>query len=172
MTLNRLLFVCVASISVLLAASRTDATVPPSVDKNPDAQLSFDAIVFLARLSEERRLVTDSSLYERAVGLEERMLLTFDADNSEEALQLLVRLHYYYIGEGPGEIYECIVARKGNVLVPLLVRERGKLSDDCVENLGRANRVCLRSRVSQRVFAESLELLTKAAKEHQKCDLD
>lgn len=98
-------------------------------DSLVDGIVTFARVRFLAK-SDDTLLaeVTDSQ-----VGL----LLILDSDSSDAALTNLARLSSYYLGEAPGEIYQCVVLRKGTRMLPALKQQLARRdSDECVGKHG------------------------------------
>lgn len=79
------------------------------------------------------------------------LVLLFDAWDSSDALKTLASLSSYYAGESGGEIYSCIVIRKGHEILPYLeldMKGRGECASRftdkqklCVEEKWRVSRL-------------------------------
>jgi hypothetical protein len=105
-----------------------------------DPEVVKNAIVqyLLFEVSHREILSSDQNFYQSVMNL----FLLFDAWGSDVALRELAALSSYHTGVAGGEIYSCIVVRKGPPMIEFLEREaRG--SGECTSRFPDAKRVCL-----------------------------
>lgn len=104
----------------------------------------------------ERALISNELVYQMIPALQNNetylshsedvkaLLLLFDNMHSKESDQILAHLGSYYFGEDAGELYECIVLRRGKDMIPYLRRELE--TSDCAERFARTSpKLCLSS---------------------------
>lgn len=60
------------------------------------------------------------------------LLLLFDAMDSDRSLETLASLSPYYFGAHPGEIYTCLLLRKGKKIKPFLIKLLNSKSNECI----------------------------------------
>jgi hypothetical protein len=64
------------------------------------------------------------------------LLLLFDSMRSKGSVETLAELTPYYFGEAPGEMYSCLLLRKGKALVPLISKLLASKRNECIEKFG------------------------------------
>jgi hypothetical protein len=73
------------------------------------------------------------------------LLVLFDNMHSEESDRILASLGSYYFGEAAGELYECVVLRKGKEMRRYLRSELA--SNECAKRYGRIHAaLCMNSK--------------------------
>lgn len=103
----------------------------------------FDAIVTLNRVGNALASSSDATLQGDITASMLGLLFLFDDDDSPQALDALARLSWYYLGEAPGEVYSCVVVRKGARILPALREQLKSATDDCASRYGKSNDACL-----------------------------
>jgi hypothetical protein len=100
------------------------------------------------------------------------LLVLFDADNSSSALNSLTKLSAYYLGEAPGEVYGCIVERKGTKILPYLQKalQPGSV-DDCVARYGQKSTMCVATKGAS-ARTEKIESLIEKIKSDTPCAIE
>lgn len=73
-------------------------------------------------------------------------LLLLDDQNSDDAMRSLVDLTSFYLGEASGEIFGCVVSRKGRRVMPFLEKALRDGGDSCAQDLGKGNDLCISAR--------------------------
>ena len=128
------------------------------------------AIITLARVrsllpqsSEATSDIADSTI---------ALLVLFDEDDSAGSLDSLARLAAYDIGEAPSEVYECLVQRKGEIILGRLqTMMRSDSVDDCVSRHGRATAMCVENRKTNATH-DRLESLARRIKMDAQCSIE
>lgn len=105
----------------------------------------------------ERALVSNQMLYDALPAVRQNktylshsddvkaLLVLFDNMHSDESCRILANLGGYYFGEDAGELYECVVLRKGNEMIPFLRHEIA--SSECSEKFADSHpELCLNSK--------------------------
>lgn len=64
------------------------------------------------------------------------LLLLFDSMASPRSARTLASLAPYYLGEAAGEMYSCLVLRKGKSIMPALSQLASSNQNECIEKYG------------------------------------
>lgn len=114
------MFVGVIAAMCCLAPLIKPPALAATVKPDSEEKVIVDAILALSAADRVPQVDRAQKLGDHVESSVESLLLLLDRHNSNEALRQISRLNYYYIGEAPGEIYDCVVVRKSNRIVPFL----------------------------------------------------
>jgi hypothetical protein len=64
------------------------------------------------------------------------LLVLFDSMSSKGDVAVLASLSTYYLGEAPGEVYECLLMRKGRSVRPFLDQILVSPENECRDRFG------------------------------------
>jgi hypothetical protein len=106
----------------------------------------------------------DENAYSEIVDL----LLLFDDRSSQETMDLLASLSSYYLGAYGGELYTCIVLRKGTKILPAFEVLQSTGHNDCIGRLGLENKLCF----SGDQYQSKIELIIRNIEKNQSCYLE
>ena len=141
------LLVGLAAVSLALSACAAQKPPEPHHESQErqgvwwtDGGLIKNALVAYFRLEEHHPdLEKVHDLYWNTVSL----VLILDGRNDPTTLQTLADLSSYYWGESGGEMFDCVVWRKGGAIVPYLQKHLDDLPSDCRITLGDGSARCL-----------------------------
>ena len=125
-------------------------------------RLLKDAIVSTAHLVAERRDLQSAPPFVEHASDVLSLVLLFDSRQSEESLGTLASLNSYYLGESAGEIYRCLLLRKGGRIRPQLARLESEAPTECLQRFGKGN-TCLTQEAAQRRLAGILSDIERNA---------
>jgi hypothetical protein len=109
-----------------------------------EATLVKQAIISNAVLANSHPQLDGDAAYQKHSASVYDLLVLFDAMHTRESLQTLVSLNSYYLGESFGEMKECVVLRKGHLILPYLLVQLGTKDDECIQELGKTSpQLCL-----------------------------
>jgi hypothetical protein len=114
----------------------------------------YNKIVDEALPRESREKLEKDVVYNRQPNDVNALLVLFDSMQSEASERILANLGSYYLGESAGELYECVVLRKGKRMVPYLRREL-RYSDCARQTRGKYRNLC-RSRANRQAYLGSI----------------
>jgi hypothetical protein len=97
-----------------------------------------DAVVVLAALRRSASAELQDDITDSLIGL----LVLLDDDDDPATLDALADLGNYYLGAAPGEIYSCLVMRKGQKIVPILRAQMSERTDSCITRFGQDRLLC------------------------------
>jgi hypothetical protein len=91
-------------------------------------------------------------------------LFAYDSLGAERDIEDLAKLSPYYLGEAAGTLYQCLVLRKGQKILPALQKLAKRKSNECIERFGQDANVCLSDneyRAHIKKYIEAISSLTK-----------
>lgn len=104
-----------------------------------DAQLVKNAVVdYLKLLNSNPNLMSKDNPLWRV----DSLILILDSANDLTTLKVLSSLSSYNLGASGGELYQCVVRRKGSRILPLLQATLASGKNECTESVGRDATVC------------------------------
>jgi hypothetical protein len=132
----------------------------------------FGAIVALAHARSLLGANSDSGISSELTDGTLGLLYMFDNDNSRKAVEALSRLSSYYLGEAPGEVFSCVVVRKGRrMLASLEAQLADTKGDDCQTQLGKSNSACLAAFGAAK-HREAVQTLIRQIKADTPCTIE
>lgn len=126
------------------------------------------ALLVARQLSEGH---ADDERLQRINAALEHSLLLFDDDNSDASLQELVSLSYFNLDGAPGEIYSCVVTRKGRIAIPQIKSALEEGKDRCVRDLGKQSPICANS-ARQGIARDRFESLIARIESDTPCSIE
>jgi hypothetical protein len=93
------------------------------------------------------------------------LLYAFDSFQSERDIKDLAQLSSYYVGEAAGELYRCLVLRKGEKIRSVLETLAAKKSNECIDRFGSHSKICVPDKeykASLKSYVDTIVALTKA----------
>jgi len=133
-----------------------------------DAEVVKDTIVsILAFRAAHPELDYDSAFQD--VGHDAFLVELFERMSAPDALKVFVSVGSYYIGEGPHEIFDCLMLEKGADVLPFLLAAN---ANECVQRFGKTVMphralVCLNAKEWKDWRDQTIENIHK----NQKCSL-
>lgn len=128
-------------------------------------ELTRDAIVGYLEFRHEQPVVaSNAEFYSEIVST----ILLFDEWDSTESMATLVGLGSYYLGAHGGELFSCVVVRKGSAIRPILDSVRASHGNECANRLGSASPVCL----GQQAYESQLEQMGQRIEGGERCEVE
>ncbi len=157
--------VCVLSLPRLLRAGETPSR-GPSQPFFSEPTLIKRAIVSNAVLLKSHPELESDAAYQRHSLEVNDLIALFDAMQSPECLRVLVSLNSYYLGESFGEMMECVVLRKGKLVLPSLSDQLSSNASECARELAEVHpQLCL----SARDYRERVKRLLRSVRSGERC---
>lgn len=97
-----------------------------------------------------------------------KLILLYDSMSSNKSLETLASLNPYYLGEATGEIYHCVLRRKGKRIEPALTRLLNSNRNECTQKYGTNSPYCLRDDL----YREKLKSTIEAIKKNTPCVIE
>lgn len=100
------------------------------------------------------------------------LLELLDTSNSPKCLSILANLAQYYLGEAGGELYSCIILRKGRLIERYLKAERGKIKEgmnDCAPSTNSSKERCFTAKEALDNIDDLLPSLSKLSPGQYNC---
>ncbi len=162
--------VAVLSVLVLSCASQQPPRVRPDWRAEQEIWWTDSGLV-------KRALVEHLRLQDRHPQLKDEhdaywsiasLVLLLDGRSDPLTLQTLADLTSYYWGESGGEVFQCVVLRKGKAIVPFLQRSLDAPENDCHEALGENGSGCLQ----ETEYRKGLRALLNAIARDERCAIE
>jgi hypothetical protein len=93
-------------------------------------------------------------------------LYAFDSFQSKKDVEDLANLSSYYLGEAAGELYRCLVLRKGEKIKPALKKLAANKSNECIDRFGAQAKICLPDKEYRDTLRRYIETITTLTKTH------
>lgn len=87
-------------------------------------------------------------------------LFVYDSLGSERDIEDLANLSPYYMGEAAGTLYQCLLLRKGQKILPDLKKLANKKSNECIEKFGREASICLSDKQYREYLKNNIETIS------------
>jgi hypothetical protein len=92
------------------------------------------------------------------------LLFVYDSLGSERDTEDLAKLTPYYLGEAAGTLYQCLVLRKGQKILPTLKRLAKNISNECIDRFGKEANICLAEKDYRRHLTNYIETISALTK--------
>jgi len=96
------------------------------------------------------------------------LILILDSHSDASTLKALSELSSYYLGESGGELFHCVVLRKGSTLAPNLRKLLADDRSDCRVTLGKESTHCL----SDAEYRSNLQGIIAELGRNQSCTIE
>lgn len=144
---------------------KNDGPVPVQKKIWSEAGIIKDVLVSYLDLRERMpELKKDADFYPQLLYL----LFLFDSMSSENALEILANLSSYYLGSAGGEIYHCLLIRKGIHIEKHLRTLLESDCNECISRFGKKSKICL----SNDQYKSEIRIILKLIKEKESCILE
>ncbi len=130
-----------------------------------EAEVIKDVLISYLNLRERiPELKKDANFHSQQLSL----LFLFDSMSSEKSLKILASLSPYYFGAFGGEIYHCLLIRKGFYIEKYLKTLLESDRNECFSRFGDKNRICL----SHDQYKSEIRTVLKLISERENCILE